>query len=102
MNNLSQRLSRSQTRYLRGLAHNLKPVVTVGNNGLTEAVAAELEIALSAHELVKLKLRGERDERNAWIDEMLRRTGAVEVQRIGQTCCLYRPHPRKPQLELPA
>ncbi|MEM1089974.1 MAG: YhbY family RNA-binding protein [Pseudomonadota bacterium] len=94
-------LTRSQTRFLRGLAHGLKPVVTVGNNGLTEGVLAELELALDTHELVKLKLRGDRDQRSGWIDTVRDSTGAAVVQQIGQVCCLYRPHPEKPQLALP-
>ena len=94
-------LSRSQTRFLRGLAHNLKPVVTVGNNGLTDNVLAEVELALDTHELVKLKLRGDREQRSGWIDSVCGSTGAALVQRIGQVCCLYRPHPKKPQLTLP-
>ena len=97
MNNLS----RSQTRFLRGLAHALKPVVTVGNKGLTDGVLAELELALTTHELVKLKLRGDREQRSGWIDSVCDATGAALVQQIGQVCCLYRPHPDKPQLALP-
>ncbi len=95
-------LSKSQSRFLRSLAHNLKPVVTVGNNGLTDAVLAELELALNTHELVKLKLRGDRDQRSAWIERAIRATGATVVQTIGQVCCLYRRHPDNPQLALPA
>ncbi len=95
-------LNRKQSRYLRSLAHQLKPVVTVGNNGLTEAVLAELELALNTHELIKLKLRGSRDNRTAWIELATETTGAAVVQTIGQVCCLYRPHPKDPQLTLPA
>ncbi|MFK7956206.1 MAG: ribosome assembly RNA-binding protein YhbY [Lysobacterales bacterium] len=95
-------LTRKQSRYLRSLAHQLKPVVTVGNNGMSDAVLAELELALDTHELVKLKLRGDRDNRAAWIARASETSGAIVVQTIGQVCCLYRPHPKDPQLTLPA
>ena len=49
-------LSGKQKNHLRGLAHALNPVVSIGNKGLTESVAAEVELALAQHELIKIKL----------------------------------------------
>ncbi len=64
-------LTSSQKRYLRGLAHTLKPVIMVGNKGVTPALAAELAIALEHHELIKVKLAGEdRAARAAQIAEL--------------------------------
>ncbi|MEM9532895.1 MAG: ribosome assembly RNA-binding protein YhbY [Pseudomonadota bacterium] len=94
-------LSNAQRRFLRGLCHNLKPVIAVGNNGLTDAVLAELDNALSHHELVKVKLRADRPTRSAWAEAAASASGAAVVQQIGQTLSLYRPHPKKPQITLP-
>jgi len=49
-------LTGKQKNYLRGLAHSLSPIVTIGNKGLTEPVLAEIEAALDHHELLKIKL----------------------------------------------
>lgn len=95
-------LTNSQVKYLRGRCHALKPVVTVAANGLSDSVYAELEVALDHHELIKVKLRDEREQRRAWIEEIGRRSGAELVQTIGQVACFYRPNPEKRVIELPA
>ena len=59
-------LTRTQIRHLRGLCHRLDPVVMVADKGLTDNVRAEVELALDSHELIKVKLRGDREQRNAW------------------------------------
>lgn len=94
-------LNRTQIRHLRGLCHSLHPVVTVADKGLTDNVRAEVELALNSHELIKVKLRGERDRRRAWIDELVASTGAEQVQAIGQVVCLFRRHPENPRIHLP-
>ena len=94
-------LSNSQLRYLRGLTHHLKPVVMVADKGLSENVMAEIDTALDHHELVKIKLRGDRDARGAWMDEIVKTTGAEKVHAIGQVACLFRRNPKKPVIELP-
>jgi RNA-binding protein len=94
-------LTNSQKKHLRGLSHDLHPVVMVADKGLSENVFAEVEQALEHHELIKIKLRGDRDQRDAWIDELVTTTGAQLVHRIGQVVCLYRRHPEKPVIELP-
>jgi len=64
-------LTSSQKRYLRGLAHNLKPVIMVGNKGISDALLAEFSIALDDHELIKVKLAGDdREERAAQISKL--------------------------------
>lgn len=60
-------LSTKQKQHLKGLAHPLKPVVMLGNNGLTEGVLAEIEQALEHHELIKVKIASE-DRRNKNLD----------------------------------
>lgn len=95
-------LTTQQKRYLRGLCHPLQPVVTVADKGLTENVVAELEAALTKHELIKVKLRGERVVRVAWIQEIAHLCKTEVVQTIGQVACFYRRHPKKPVISLPA
>jgi len=95
-------LSEKQKRYLRGLAHSLKPVVMVGQSGLSEAVLVELGLALDAHELVKVKVRtGDRNERSGLIDTLVEATGAELVQTIGQMAVLFRRNTEKPKIALP-
>ncbi|WP_375321794.1 ribosome assembly RNA-binding protein YhbY [Aliivibrio logei] len=84
-------LSTKQKQHLKGLAHNLKPVVMMGSNGLTEAVVAEIEIALNHHELIKVKIASEdRDTKQLIVDAIIRETEAEKVQVIGKTLILFR------------
>lgn len=95
-------LTPPQIRYLRGLAHNLKPLILTGNKGVTPAVIKELSTALDQHELVKVKLGSEdRDERRMQISELAKETGAELVQGIGRVACLYRRNEEKQKLALP-
>ena len=94
-------LSPSQKRYLRGLAHSLKPVILTGNKGLTPAVIKEFSNALDQHELVKVKLGDDRDERKAHIAELGEGAKAEIVQSIGRVACFYRRNEDKPKLALP-
>lgn len=85
-------LSTKQKQHLKGLAHSLKPVVLLGNNGLTEGVLVEIEQALGHHELIKVKVAAEDRETKALIvDAIVRETGANNVQVIGKVLVLYRP-----------
>ncbi len=94
-------LSNAQKRYLRGLTHGINPVVMVGDKGLTENVLQEIDQALDRHELIKVRLRTDRDTRRAFSAEIERRFGAEPVHSIGQVACFYRRNPRKPVIELP-
>ena len=95
-------LTNSQIRYLRGLAHSLKPVIMTGNKGLTDAVVKEFGVALDHHELIKVKLGSDdREERRAQIAELGERSGAELVQSIGRMACFYRKNPEQPKLALP-
>ena len=87
-------------RALRALAHTLKPVVIVGQHGPTEAVLAELDGALAHHQVLKVRLRADRDTRASWTQTILDATGAQAVQRIGQILVLYRRNPDRPALAL--
>lgn len=94
-------LTASQKRYLRGLTHDINPVVMVGDKGLTDNVMAEIELALDHHELVKVKLRSDRDTRREWSQRIARECAAETVHEIGQVACFYRRNPEKPKIELP-
>lgn len=79
---------------LRAAAHQLKPVVLLGSKGLTPAVIQEIDIALTAHELIKIKLTGvEREEKSALLDTICSDLGAVLIQQIGHIAVLYRENP---------
>jgi RNA-binding protein len=80
---------------LRAVAHTLKPVVIVGQSGLTSAVLAEIELALDSHELIKVKIRAERDERKLISEKICTDTGAELIQTIGQIAVIYRLNPEK-------
>lgn len=95
-------LTSTQTRFLRGQAHDLKALLQIGGKGLTPAFIAELDAVLEQHELVKIKVAGEdREARDAMIGELARQTDAALVQRIGHTAILYRPSKDKRQIVLP-
>jgi len=78
-------------KYLRALGHQLKPVVTVAGNGLTENVLAELERALGDHELIKVKLAvGDREAKKEIIEKISQQCKAQLIQSIGHIILLYR------------
>jgi len=84
-------LNKKQIQYLKGVAHPLKPVVLLGNNGLTEAVVAEIDYALNHHELIKVKIpTDDRETKGLIVDAICRETKATKVQVIGKTLVIYR------------
>ena len=96
-------LSEKQRRHLRGLAHDLKPIIRLGNAGLTDAVATETARALHDHELIKVKAPGggEREARDALFTELAQRTASALIHRIGNVAVLYRPHATLPKILIP-
>jgi RNA-binding protein len=84
-------LKESFKRELRGRGHALKPVVSIGNAGLSKAVLREIELSLEHHELMKIKIAGtDRVARRQMIDEICRTFGAELVQAIGHIALIYR------------
>ncbi len=84
-------LTNKQKQFLKAKAHELKPVILLGGNGLTEGVVAEIEVALSFHELIKIKVPTEdREQKVLIMDAIIRETKADKVQVIGKTLVLYR------------
>jgi RNA-binding protein len=93
------RLDNDTRKWLRRIGHGLNPVVTLGEKGLTEGVRAELDRALSDHELIKIRIPGsDRERRRLLIEEVTAGTGAESIQTIGHVVLLYRkaaqPDPR--------
>lgn len=97
-------LTESQKKYLRGLGHQLKPVVMIAESGLSESVLQEFLSTIAHHELIKVSVRaGDREVRSEIIASLCA-SGPVElVQRIGNIALLYRANPKKKQrIKLPA
>ena len=88
-------MNSADKKKLRAEAHTLKPVVMIGQSGLTAAVLAEIELALNSHELIKVKIRAERDERKLISEKIRTDTGAELIQTIGQIAIIYRLNPDK-------
>jgi RNA-binding protein len=84
-------LTNDRKKYLRSLGHNLNPVVTVATKGLTEGVMAEIDRALSDHELIKVKLSvGDRDLKKEMVTTICEQLKADNVQLIGHVLLLFR------------
>jgi RNA-binding protein len=96
-------LNNAQRTHLRRLGHDREPIVLVGQGGISPNLVAELERALNDHELVKVRARvGDRQQRDAILDELARTTGADMIQRIGHVALYYRRNPEQPGIVLPA
>ncbi len=95
-------LTNAQARFLRGQAHELKAMLQVGGKGITDALVAEVELALEHHELIKVKVGADdREGRDHMIVELAQRADAALVQRIGHIAVLYRPSKDRRQIVLP-
>lgn len=89
-------LNEHQKKFLRGLGHQLKPLILVGDSGLSESLLAEYESTLDHHELIKVRVRtGDREARNEIIEKLCSRSSAALIQRIGNVALLYRPNLKK-------
>jgi RNA-binding protein len=87
-------LTARERQHLKARAHALEPIVQIGHAGLTDAVAVEIDRALSAHELIKIKVAAiDRAAREALCDAIGARDDAAEVQRVGKVLVLWRPRP---------
>src|SRR5687767_7499288 len=93
-------LSAKRRSELRAEAHKLSPTVIIGDKGLTDEVVAEIDRALKAHELIKVRAAtGEREARDAWLDTICERLGAHAVQQIGKVFVIYRENPKEGKAE---
>ena len=95
------KLTGTQIRHLRGLAHHKHATVTIGLSGLTEAVIRELDLALTAHELIKIKLpAGSRLDKQTTLNQLCSSSRAALIQLIGRIGIIYRPG-NPPIIQLP-
>jgi putative YhbY family RNA-binding protein len=96
-------LSPHERRALRAKAHHLRPVVTIGQQGLTPTVLTEIDLALNAHGLVKVRVfEDDRDLRDALLAEIADGLDAAPVQHIGKLLVLWRPQPEPESEAAPA
>ena len=96
------KLTNNQKKYLRSLAHDLKPFVMIGQHGLSESVIAEIELTMLKHELIKIKLRvSDREEKQEVINKIIKLSKAEMVQVIGGVLVIYKPFEDNPDIILP-
>jgi RNA-binding protein len=93
-------LTIAERKQHRADAHHLDPVVMIGNEGLSAAVKKEVDAALKAHGLVKVRVHGDdRAERETMFQTLADELGAAPIQHIGKLLVLWRPKPAKPRAE---
>ena len=102
---MAQDLTSQQKKFLRGLAHPLKPLVLVGKNGLTEEVLASAEAALARHELIKVKFleHKDREDKLRIVEAICRQVRCFRAGMIGHIAILYRQatKPSRQKIKLP-
>ncbi len=102
MKSAPMKLSESQKKFLRGLGHELKPVIMVGDAGLTDSLLNEFCSTIEHHELIKVRVRvGDREMRDGIISQLCEKGSAELVTRIGNVALVYRRNEEKQQIPLP-
>jgi len=96
------KLTERQRKYLRREAHALKPVLSLGDKGITDSFLQELDSTLEHHELIKVKVRtGDRELRDQALEELIAHSNATLITRIGNIATLYRPRKKNPRIAVP-
>ncbi len=96
-------LTPAQRKAQRAKAHALNPVVMIGNDGLTAAVRKEIDLALSSHGLIKIRILGDdRDARIAMYESICDDLNAAPIQHIGKLLVVWRPMEAKPKKAIPS
>ncbi|MBF0358709.1 MAG: YhbY family RNA-binding protein [Magnetococcales bacterium] len=92
-----------QRKYLRGLAHSLKPLVLIGREGITPTVLAFVDQALIDHELLKIRFNDFKTDKKALCAQIAESSGGELVGMVGHVAIFYRPHPEaaKRSIEVP-
>ena len=89
-------MNKKRKYQLKAEAHHLKPVILLGNQGLTDSVQQEIDNALSAHQLIKIKIPvSDKDERNKIIDEICNQQQSVHIDTVGHIAIIWRKNPDK-------
>lgn len=95
-----------EKKYLRGLAHELKPLILIGKEGITDGIVRAADEELSRHELIKIRFNDfkEKNQKETLTGELVDQTGSAQIGMIGHTAILYRPQtdPAKQRIPLPA
>ena len=103
--NAQKELTGSQAKYLRGLAHGFKPIVFIGQKGITDALVESVELALNRHELIKIKFVDfkEKKQKKEMATAIGEKTGCLVAGIIGHVAILYKEHvdPEKRKIVLP-
>ena len=86
-------LTARERSHLKARAHALEPSVQVGHGGLTDGVATEIDRALKARELIKVRILADRDDREEIAEAISARTASAIVQQVGKVVVLWRPKP---------
>lgn len=95
-------LTTKQKQFLKGLAHDLSPIVRIGKAGITPPVVGETRKSLQAHELIKVRIEAdEGSERRELARRLAAEAGAEVVGTIGKIAILYREREEKPEIRLP-
>lgn len=95
-------LTGKQRRYLRALAHELKPVVWMGHEGMTPALIEKVNFELENHELIKVKvLEAAPEDNETFGPQVAKATNSALVQTIGHQVLLYRARQKDPEIVLP-
>jgi len=89
-----EKLKGSQRKYLRSLAHHLKPVVMVGRNGVSGQLIASVDAALKDHELIKVKFGEFKEEKKEIAEEIATVSKSQVIGIIGNIAIFYRQHPQ--------
>jgi RNA-binding protein len=101
--NAGRMLTGKQRRHLRALAHSLKPLVQVGKGGVDDGLVAAIDQALADHELIKVRVgEGAGLDRHEAAETLAGKTHSEIAQVIGNLVLLYKAHPEKPTIKLPA
>lgn len=96
------KLTERQKKYLRREAHALKPVLSLGDKGITDSFLQELDSTLEHHELIKVKVRtGDRELRDQALKELVESARATLISRVGNIAILYRPRRKNPGIAIP-
>lgn len=93
-------MNKKVIKYLRGISHHINPVVMIADKGLTENILNDIDIALDRHELIKIKIRLDREQRESIATDIIEQCKAYKIHSIGQTLTIFRANPDDPQFDL--
>ena len=95
-------IKNAQKKYLRKLGHQLKPIIFIGNSGLSGSVLTELSSTINHHELIKVKIKASnRIIRGQIVDKICKKTSTQLITQIGGIALIYKRNPENPKIKLP-